>query len=112
MTDLRDAAADYLGVRRALGFKLIETERLLGQFLDHLDQRDVTTVTTVEALAWATSPTAATPWWWRRRLSVARGFARHLAAFDPAAEVPPVGLIPAVVPVSYTHLTLPTSDLV
>ena len=98
MTDLRDAAADYLGVRRALGFKLIETERLLGQFLDHLDQRDVTTVTTVEALAWATSPTAATPWWWRLRLSVVRGFARHLAAFDPAAEVPPVGLIPAVAP--------------
>jgi hypothetical protein len=31
---LRGSLAEYLAVRRALGFKLEGTERLLGQFLD------------------------------------------------------------------------------
>ncbi len=98
MTDLRDAASEYLAVRRTLGFKLIEAERLLHQFLDYLEQQQTTTITIETALAWATMPHEATAWWWRKRLGVVRGFARYLAAFNPDVEVPPAGLIVASIP--------------
>ena len=32
---------------------------------------------------------------WPRRMTVARGFARHMAAVEPGTEVPPLGLIPS-----------------
>ena len=32
---------------------------------------------------------------WPRRMTVARGFARHMAGIDPGTEVPPFGLIPS-----------------
>lgn len=35
------------------------------------------------------------PWWHAQQLSAARGFAFHLHATDPAAEIPPRHLIPA-----------------
>ena len=35
---LRDQLADYLALRRALGYRLARPEKLLGQFLDHLEQ--------------------------------------------------------------------------
>jgi hypothetical protein len=38
MNELRSQVADYLRLRRALGYKLIEHERFLTQFLDYLDQ--------------------------------------------------------------------------
>ena len=34
------------------------------------------------------------PYYWRQRLTVARGFARHLATIDPASEVPSTDLLP------------------
>jgi hypothetical protein len=33
MNDLREALADYLALRRALGYKLIEDGKVLAQFL-------------------------------------------------------------------------------
>ena len=36
---LREELADYLALRRALGYRLARPEKLLGQFLDHLEQR-------------------------------------------------------------------------
>jgi hypothetical protein len=39
MSTLRDSMAEYLAVRRALGYRLEGTERLLRQFLDHLPAR-------------------------------------------------------------------------
>ena len=56
MSPLRQALADYLAVRRALGFKLDRAERLLGQFTGHLEERQAAVITTEHALAWATSP--------------------------------------------------------
>ena len=93
MTDLHAAASDYLALRRALGFKLVEAERMLGSFVEHLGARGASTVTVELALEWPTLPRQAKPWWWRQRLSAVRGFARYLQAFDPEAEVPPIGLI-------------------
>jgi integrase len=94
MSPLRQALADYLSLRRALGFKLDRAEKLLGQFVGYLEQRHAGTVTIEHALAWATSPASAGTWWWALRLSAVRGFAAHLRTTNPATEVPPPGLIP------------------
>ena len=37
MTPLEQQAADYLRIRRALGFKLERAEKLLAQYLAYLD---------------------------------------------------------------------------
>lgn len=90
---LRQRAEDYLRLRRAVGFKLVDTEILLMQFVDHLESIHVSTITTDTAVAWARQPAAADPAWWRRRLMIVRLFARHLQALDPSTEVPPARLL-------------------
>lgn len=94
MSDLDRAVQDYLDTRRALGFKLIKDERLLGQFAAFMDQAHLSTITTEAALAWATSPVDADPYWWASRLAVVRMFASWLRAFDPDTQVPPADLLP------------------
>ena len=94
MSPLRQALADYLAVRRSLGYKLAYPEKLLGQFITYLEETGAATVTTAAAVAWATLPAGA-PWWHAQRLSIVRAFATHLRTTDPAAEIPPAGLIPA-----------------
>ena len=91
MTDLRAAVRDCLALRRSLGLKLAEAERMLDSLLDHVEHRGASTVTVELALEWATLPRQAKPWWWRQRLSAVRGFARYLQAFEANAEIPPVG---------------------
>jgi integrase/recombinase XerD len=98
MSDLRAAAGEYLALRRSLGARLVEAERMLNGFVGYLEARGASTVTIELALEWATLPRQATAWWWRQRLSAVRGFARYLQAFDPDAEVPPTGLIYSPVP--------------
>ncbi len=96
MSDLSQAATDYLLLRGALGHKLADAARLLPRFVAYLDEIGAETVTVEAALAWAQQPDA-TPGStvWPRRMSVARGFARHLAGSDARTEVPPAGLIPS-----------------
>ena len=94
MSPLRQAVADYLTVRRALGFKLDRHGRLLPQFVDYLEDIGADTVTTEHALRWAMLPADASPAWRAERLSVVRGFARYLQTIDPAAELPPADLLP------------------
>lgn len=94
MSPLRQALADYLGLRRALGYKLDNAEKWLGWFVTYLEQHHASTVTIDHALAWAASPADATASWRAMRLSAVRGFAAHLSTTDPATEVPPPGLIP------------------
>jgi integrase/recombinase XerD len=93
MTALEQAVADYLRLRRALGFKLERAERLLGQFVGYLADHDLEVITTEVALAWAVLPADADPRWWDHRLATVRVFAAHLHALDPRVEVPPAGLI-------------------
>lgn len=93
MTSYRQAAADYLALRRALGFKLRGHDRLLAEYLDHLDDSTATTITSAAALTWATAHPDASPTQWAHRLSVVRGFARHLQCSDPTVEVPPADLL-------------------
>ena len=94
MSELSRAVQDYLDTRRALGFKLIREERLLGQFAAFMDQTELSTITTDAALAWATQPVGADPNWWGSRLGVVRTFASWLRAFDPGTQVPPADLLP------------------
>ena len=92
---LRQGLNDYLDLRRALGFKLANAGRLLGQFAGYLEDHGLDTVTTEVALAWALLPAGASRHWWAIRISVVRGFARYLHSIDPAVQVPPAGLIRA-----------------
>ncbi len=95
MTALRDGLADYVQARRRLGFAMPQDARLLEGFVSFLDQAGAERITTDLALAWARLPGQAHPAYWRQRLSVVRGFARHLATLDPASEVPSPDLLPA-----------------
>lgn len=95
MSDLHQAVEDYIAVRRALGGRLERHPRLLDSFVAYVEAAGAKTVTTELALRWAWLPGGdAHPTYVSNRLSVVRGFARHLQAFDPAAEVPPVRLLP------------------
>ena len=113
MSYLRNALADYLTMRRALGYKLDKTERLLGQFTAYAEDRGDTYIKTETALAWATLPPGADTIWISRRLAEVRIFARHLRALDGTSEVPPDDLLPArrrrAVPYLYTRQEI--SDL-
>jgi hypothetical protein len=53
---LRDQLAGYLAVRRALGYRMARPEKLLNQFLDHLEGRGASTITVAVALDWARLP--------------------------------------------------------
>jgi integrase len=92
MTVLSDAVADYLAIRRALGFKLREHEWALESFVSFLEQAGASTITTELALAWA-SDTRGSEGWKAARLSMVRGFAVYLRTIDPATEIPPTGLL-------------------
>jgi integrase len=92
--DLRDSLAEYLKLRRSLGFSLARDEKLLVQFLDYLDDLGHTAFTVDDALAWAKLPAPASPGWWGMRLSMVRSFAAHLHTLDPTVPVPPPGLLP------------------
>lgn len=93
MSDLRQALADYLEIRHALGFQLRGYERLLGDLVDDLEHAGASTLSTELAVAWATKPAGAQPFRWKTRLAVARGFARYLQTIDPATQAPPAGLL-------------------
>jgi integrase len=94
MTRVRAAMEDYLRIRRRLGFEMPQDGRLLEGFVDFLEQAGAERITTELALGWARKPVDAHPHTWRQRLTVARGFARHLATIDPASEVPSPDLLP------------------
>jgi integrase len=105
MSRWRESLAEYLAVRRALGYKLEATERLLDQFLDYLDAAGADQITVEHAVAWATLPRAGEHWH-AMRLGAVRGFARYLHEVDPRVEVPAADLLPdrprRAVPYLYT----------
>lgn len=94
MSALRQALADYLAMRRALGYTLVRSEKLLAQFLTYLEAQGEDHLTTKTALTWAMLPAGADRSWMSARLSVVRRFATHLRGIGPATEVPPCDLLP------------------
>ncbi len=95
MSPLRQALADYLTIRRALGYNLVRAGKLLAQFVTYLEDIGAQTVTTEQAIAWATLPAGGNVGWWAHRLSLVRCFATYLHTLDPSAEVPATDLLPA-----------------
>lgn len=100
--------ADYLATRRALGFKLAATGRLLGRFVDYLAEAGIDTVTVDAALTWAQLPETGSTCWPAIRLSMVRGFATYLHGIDPACQVPPPGLLRHGVDRATPYLYTPT----
>lgn len=94
MTMLRAALADYLTLRRAMGFRLVRAEKLLGQFTGYLDAQNADTVTTDHAVAWVSLPAPASAGWLALRMQAVRGFAAYLYTLDDRHQVPPAGLFP------------------
>jgi len=91
---LRGALADYLRVRRALGFKLRRAGEQLPHFIKYLEQRSSSLITSPVAVEWATQPEDVHPAWWTSRLVLVRGFAKYLQTIDPRHQVPPLELLP------------------
>lgn len=88
MSTLAESIKDYLAMRRSLGFKLVQTARLLHNFAAFMEELGASNVTTKLALQWATQPEDAHPYCWTKRLTAVRGFARYHRATDPFTEVP------------------------
>lgn len=94
MNTLRELLEDYLGTRRALGFKLRSIGAGLWTFVAFMEAGQTNYITIERALAWAKQSTSVRPERWARRLSYVRGFARYCSAIDARTEVPPVELLP------------------
>lgn len=91
MTILRQAAEEYLRLRRVLGFKLRDVGPALMRFLAFCENEGAAVVTVDLARRWAMSANASparTTW----RLQIVRDFAIHHQASDPRTEIPPKGL--------------------
>lgn len=94
MSALAHAAADYLRLRNRLGHDLAEYHWLLPRFVAFLDDAGLATVTVAAALEWANAPEVdPSTTMAARRMTIARGFARHMAGLDPRTEIPPFGLV-------------------
>lgn len=94
MSLLSDRMGDYLAMRRALGFRLVEAECYLKRFCAFMEAHDETIVTAQLALQWATVPASIRPTSWAARLTTVRQFARYLQGFEPRTEVPSARLLP------------------
>jgi integrase/recombinase XerD len=94
MRPLHDALAEYLEVRRALGFKLQTAGLTLRQFIHFAEQEGALFITTDLALRWATQPQGVQPAHWATRLGMVRRFALYCQAIDSRTEIPPAGLLP------------------
>jgi integrase len=95
MSAIRDALAQYVAVRRALGTQFREPALTLGHFVDFLEREGAELITTNLALRWAVEREGVQRATWARRLTMVRGFAAWLSAFDPRTEVPPKRLLHA-----------------
>jgi integrase/recombinase XerD len=95
MIGLRGALAEYLSMRRALGFKLRYHGQVLPHFVSFLERQGISHITTELALLWANQPKGIEAVVCASRLSMVRSFAQYRSAADPKTEIPPQGLLPA-----------------
>lgn len=94
MTSLREGAADYLELRRSLGFRLKNDERLLADFTAFMERRHATHVTAKLAVQWARQPASGDQNYRAGRLRAVRSFARYRILSDPRTEIPATDLLP------------------
>src|SRR5438093_1468396 len=96
MSLLRTTLDEYLAVRRALGYQLRLTGRLLRRFVEFAEHAGADYITTELALKWAIQPAHAQPAQWANRLAMVRRFAQYCAPNDPRTVAPPSDLLPHV----------------
>lgn len=84
----------FIAMRRGLGYRSPSQERALRAFGRHLDHGGHEGPIGLEmSLDWAANTASTDPCNPARRLTMVRGFLRHLAAIDGATEVPEPGLL-------------------
>lgn len=92
MNDLHELVERYLHVRRAMGFKLAEEERILKLYLLFLEEHRYPKQSLENSLEWArlemTSIVKSV------RLSVVKSFVRWAQTFDSQLELIPQRLLP------------------
>lgn len=93
MKSLATSLEDYLKVRRALGYELKDTERLLNHFITFLAEKNKKHITIALALEWAIRPKNTTQAYWSRRLSMVRSFTKYYQADDQKTQIPPTHLL-------------------
>lgn len=94
---ITELVEEYLTVRRGLGFKLEAQGWLLADFARYANTvGHQGAIASDLAVAWAMETTSTDPATAARRLAAVRGLARYRAAFDPATEIPAVGLVGAI----------------
>ena len=87
VSGLEQMVADYLRVRRSLGYKLDDAEYILTRFVDYVQASDAPhPVTVAHALAFATAPPGASRRWQALRLSAIRCFARWAHTTRPRSR--------------------------
>ncbi len=92
--EVRGRVEAYIALRRGLGYRSRAPERLLRGFAEALDAAGHHGPIGLEAsLAWAAATSSTDPHHPSRRLTVIRGFLRHLSALDGATQVPAPGLL-------------------
>jgi integrase len=90
---LRQALNDYLALRRSLGYRLHAEGLRLRNFVEFIEKKGATYITTALAVEWALQslPARAEP---AKRLTMVRGLAKYVRALDVRNEIPPSELIP------------------
>ena len=84
---------DYLHHRRSVGFALTIEGAQLTRFARFAEQADHRGPLTIKlAIRWAIASCQSSPLTAARRIEVLRPFAHYCQQFDPATEIPPVGL--------------------
>jgi len=93
MSALEIAVADYVALRRSLGFKFLGPERRLKGFVSFMAERKATVITYPLALEWATQPPGKRASW-ALRFSDVRGLSQYLRSREPRTAVLPTRVLP------------------
>lgn len=93
MNSLREAAQEYIAMRRALGYKLAHAG-YLEDFASFMEQHNASFITADLAVKWAQKPAGIQSVTWSNRLTVLREFARFRVVSDPRTEIPGPDLLP------------------
>jgi integrase len=88
MKSIREELTKYLELRRALGFKLKYPGVALFDFVQFMEMKSASYITTALAMEWSQQPQSVLPSMHAQRLSMVRSFAKHLSAIDPRTEIP------------------------
>jgi integrase len=93
MSALQIAVAEYVALRRSLGFKFFGPEQRLKGFVRFMAQRKATVITYHLALEWATQPPEKRASW-ALRFSDVRGLSQYLRSREPRTAVLPTRVLP------------------